>query len=57
MSEHDVPGAGEPGLAATARAQSEAVAGAEREREDQAFIDAVSWDWTDTGDTEAPSEG
>jgi hypothetical protein len=55
MSEH-APDAHEPGFAASAHAQSESVAAAEYEPEDQAFIDAVSWDKADAGDFEAPSE-
>jgi len=43
MSEH-APDPHESGFAAAAHAQSETVAAAELEPEDQAFIDAVCWD-------------
>jgi hypothetical protein len=44
MSEHKALGADRARVAAAAHAQSQAVAAAEHEGEDQAFVDGLSWD-------------
>lgn len=40
-----VPGFGRPEFAAEAHRQSAAIAASEMEAEDQAYIDAISWEW------------
>jgi len=40
-----VPDVRAPEFAAEARRQSAAIAASEQEADDQAFVDAISWDW------------
>ncbi len=42
-----VPDVRAPEFVAEARRQSAAIAASEHEAEDQAFVDAVSWDWAE----------
>ena len=60
-----VPDVRSPQFAAAAHIQSAAIAASEAEAEDQAFVDALSWDWaaeeggggaTPRGDTAKPPE-
>ena len=43
-----------PAFAAKAHRQSAAIAASEQESDDQAFVDAISWDW-EGGDDERPA--
>lgn len=45
-----VPDVRSPHFAAAAHAQSVAIAASERDSDDQAFVDAISWDWADDDD-------
>jgi len=50
-----VPDVRAPEFVAEAHRQSAAVAASESEAADQAFVDAISWDWTeDSGDDNLP---
>jgi hypothetical protein len=42
-----VPDVRAPEFIAEAHRQSAAIAASEAEHEDQAFVDAISWDWAD----------
>ena len=49
-----VPDVRSPAFAAEAHRQSAAIAASEQEADDQAFVDAISWDW-EGGDDERPA--
>ena len=48
-----VPDVRSPAFAEEAHRQSAAIAASEHEADDQAFVDAISWDWA-VGDDEQP---
>lgn len=52
-----VPDVRAPEFAIAARAQSAAIASSEAEADDQAFVDAISWDWGAEGTEDAASGG
>lgn len=47
-----VPDVRAPEFAAEAHRQSAAIAASETEADDQAFVDAISWEWDDTEHSE-----
>lgn len=47
-----VPDVRSPEFAAQAHRQSAAIAASEMEADDQAFVDAISWEWDDSGPAE-----
>lgn len=51
-----VPDTRAPEFLEQAHAQSAAIAASEHEAEEQAFVDAISWDWSDEEDPRTESE-
>ena len=51
-----VPDTRAPDFLEQAHAQSAAIAASESEADDQAFVDALSWDWVGENEPEARSE-